>query len=62
MIGGAVAHWTLKGLTIFYQNSSKSVAKSVGSFFRGGEHGKSKYVPEIVSNAPIWYFFGRTHK
>ena len=32
----AVAHWTPKGLTIFYQNSSKSVTKSVGSFFRGG--------------------------
>ena len=31
-----VAHWKLKGLTIFYQKSTKSVLKSVGSFFRGG--------------------------
>ena len=49
----AVAHWTLKGLTIFYQNSTKSVEKSVGSFFQGGEHGKCQYVPEIVSNVQI---------
>ena len=63
----AVAHWTPKGLTIFYQNSSKSVTKSVGSFFRGGGgggggHGKCQYVPEIVRNVPIWYISGRTHK
>ena len=49
----AVAHWTLKGLTIFYQNSTKSVEISVGSFFQGGEHGKCQYVPEIVSNVQI---------
>ena len=40
----AVAHWTLKGLTILYQKSTKSVQKSVCSFFQGGggggEHGK----------------------
>ena len=56
----AVAHWTPKGLTIFYQNSSKSV----GSFFSrgGGGGGKCQYVPEIVRNVPIWYFSGRTHK
>ena len=36
----AVAHCTLKWLTILYQKSTKSVLKSVGSFFRGGKHGK----------------------
>ena len=36
----AVAHWALKGLTILYQIGTKSVPKSVGSFFRAGEHGK----------------------
>ena len=35
-----VTHLGLKGLSILYQNSTKSVPKSVGSFFRGGEHGK----------------------
>ena len=40
----AVGYWVLKGLTILYQKSTKSVQKSVGSFFQGGggdvEHGK----------------------
>ena len=39
----------------------KSVQELVGSYFRGGEHGKCQYVPEIVRNVPIWYIFGRTH-
>ena len=38
----AVAYWVLKGLMILYQKSTKSVQKSVGSFFQVGdiEHGK----------------------
>ena len=39
----------------------KSVEELVGSYFRGGEHGKCVYVPQIVRNVPIWYIFGRTH-
>ena len=35
-----VAHWTLKGLTSLHQKITKSFPKSVGPFFRGGEHGK----------------------
>ena len=37
-----------------------SVPMSVGSFFRGGEHGKCQIC--ILRNVPIWYFFDRTHK
>ena len=47
-IGGAkaVAHWGLKGLTILYQIGTKSVPKSVGSFFsRGASMENVKYVP-----------------
>ena len=39
----------------------KSVEELVGSYFRGGKHGKCVYVPQIVRNVPIWYISGRTH-
>ena len=40
----------------------KSVEELVGSYFRGGKHGKCVNVPQIVRNVPIWYISGRRHK
>ena len=47
----AVTHWTLKGLTFLHQKITKSLPKSVGPFFREGEHGKC----QICTLKPIFH-------